>query len=73
MADTYAVNSSLEDQSHDYLFANRQFLYIPDSNSGSYSTQIVLEGSSISNSSRYFYAPESFITIPPVMTVVATA
>ena len=73
MSDHYAVEQSLQDQDQDYIFQNRQFTYINDSNSGSYQNQIVIDAGSIANSSKYFNAQESFITVPLVMTLVATA
>jgi hypothetical protein len=72
MADQFTLQSSLEDQSDDYLFQNKQFVYITDSNSGSYNGgQVTLEMSSIANSGKYFNANESYISIPLVTTLHA--
>jgi hypothetical protein len=66
MADSYTVQKSLEEDENSYLFSNRQFVYITDSQNGSYSgTQVVLELSGISNSGKYLD------TIPTVTSLYA--
>ena len=72
MADSYAVQQSLAEQDQDYIFQNRQFTWINDSNSGSYQNQVVFDLASVSNSGKYLNAPEPFIVIPLVMTLAAT-
>ena len=73
MADSYTVQKSLEEQSDDYLFQNRQYSYITDSNSGSYNQggQVTLELSGISNSGKYLDTNQSYISIPIVTSLVA--
>ena len=71
-ADSYAVQQSLTDQDQEYVFQNRQFTYINDSNGGNFQNQIVIEAAGLSNSGRYLNAQESFIVIPLVMTLAAT-
>jgi hypothetical protein len=55
MADSYTVQKSLEEQSDDFLFQNRQYTYVTDSNNSSYNQggQVNLELSGISNSGKY--------------------
>ena len=72
MADSYAVDQSLSNQDQVYIFQNRQFTWINDSNSGSYQNQVVFDLAGVSNSGKYLNAPESFIVIPLVMTLAAT-
>jgi hypothetical protein len=72
MADQFTLQSSLEDQSSEFLFQNKQYVHISDSNSGSYNGgQVTLEMSSIANSGKYFNANESYIAIPLVTTLYA--
>jgi hypothetical protein len=73
MADQFTLQNSLEEQSDDYLFQNRQYTYISDSNSGSYnqSGQVILELSGISNSGKYLDTNQSYISVPLVTTLYA--
>ena len=50
---------------------NRQCTWIPDSNGGSCAagSLIVIDGSPLANSGKYFSAANSFIQIPLVMTL----
>ena len=72
MADSYTVQKSLEEDENSYLFSQRQFVYITDSQNGSYSgTQVVLELSGISNSGKYLDTNQSYISIPTVTSLYA--
>ena len=72
MADSYTVQKSLEEDESQYLFSNRQYSYITDSQNGSYSgTQVVLELSGISNSGKYLDTNQSYISIPTVTSLYA--
>jgi hypothetical protein len=72
MADSYTVQKSLEEDENSYLFSNRQYSYIQDSQNGSYSgTQVVLELSGISNSGKYLDTNQSYISIPTVTSLYA--
>jgi hypothetical protein len=73
MADEFTLQNSLMEQSEDYLFQNRQYTYITDSNSGSYNQggQVILELSGISNSGKYLDTNQSYISIPLVTTLHA--
>ena len=71
MADEYDIQQSLLEQDEEFLMQNRQYTWIPDSNGGSYAagSQIVIDGSPLANSGKYFSAANSFIQIPLVMTL----
>ena len=73
MADEFTLQKSLQEQSDDYLFQNRQYTYITDSNSGSYNQggQVILELSGISNSGKFLDTNQSYISIPLVTTLYA--
>jgi len=45
-------------------FTQKQYLYVNDNNNGSYSSQIVLDTTSLSNSGNYIGWSESFILMP---------
>ena len=71
MADEYDIQQSLLEQDEEFLMQNRQYTWIPDSNGGSYAagSQVVIDGSPLANSGKYFSAANSFIQIPLVMTL----
>ena len=72
MADQFTLQSSLEDQSDDYLYQQKNFVYITASNSGSYNgRQVIFEMSSLANGGKYFNANESYMSIPLVTTLHA--
>jgi hypothetical protein len=73
MADEFTLQNSLKEQSDDYLFQNRQYTYISDSNSGSYnqSGQCIIKLSGISNSGKYLDTNQSYISVPLVITLYA--
>lgn len=48
-------------------FTQKQYLYVNDNNNGSYSSQIVLDTTSLSNSGYYIGWSESFILMPLVL------
>jgi hypothetical protein len=48
-------------------FTSKQYLYVNDNNNGSYSSQIVLDTTSLSNSGYYIGWSESFILMPLVL------
>jgi hypothetical protein len=73
MADSFTLQNSLQEQSDDYLFQNRQYTYVTDSNNSSYNQggQVILELSGISNSGKYLDTNQSYISIPLVTTLYA--
>ena len=54
-------------------FVDKQWLYVNDNNNGSYSSQIVLDTTPLSNSGAYINWSESFILIPLVLQVESPA
>ncbi len=72
MADSFALQSSLEQQAQEHLMQNRQFVYIADSNSSSYNQSLLFDCAGLSNSGKYLDCGQSFITIPLVLTMTAT-
>ena len=53
--------------SDNYLFKNKQYLYIPDGQNESYSSpQVTFECTSLTNLDRYVALSEAFLTIPLV-------
>ena len=57
--------------SDNYLFKNKQYLYIPDGQNGSYSSsQVTFECTSLTNLDRYVALSEAFLTIPLVFGVL---
>jgi len=48
-------------------FVDKQWLYVNDNNNSSYSGQIVIDSTSLSNSGSYLNWSESFLTIPLVL------
>jgi hypothetical protein len=73
MADSFTLGQSLQEQDDDYLFQNRQYTYITDSNNSSYNQggQVIIELGGISNSGRCLYTNQSYISIPTVTTLYA--
>ena len=60
---------SVDQESSEPLMQDRQFLYCNDSNNGSYSGQILLDSTAISNSGSYLNWSEAFITVPLVLQI----
>jgi len=54
-------------------FVDKQWLYVNDNNNGSYSGQIVLDTTSLSNSGSYINWSEAFIAIPLVLQAEGSA
>ena len=75
-SDSVVLDQSLSDESSAPQFADKQYLYVNDQNNGNYSSQIVIDTTSISNSGQYLGWAESFLAIPLVLqmkTASATA
>ena len=74
MADEYTFASSLSNQETEFQFSERQFVYINDQNNGAYpSAQINFDLTSFANSGKFIDWKQSFLTIPLVLNVNATA
>lgn len=68
MADETQLDKSLADESgKPATFVDKQWLYVNDSNNGSYTGQIVLDSTTLSNSGSYIGWSESFLQIPLVL------
>jgi hypothetical protein len=73
MADETELDKSLADESgKPATFVDKQWLYVNDSNNGSYTGQIVLDSTTLSNSGSYIGWSESFLQIPLVLQAEST-
>jgi len=64
MSDSIVFEESIASEVSVSEFVDKQFLYINDNNNGSYSSQVVLDSTPLSNSGSYLNWSESFILIP---------
>jgi hypothetical protein len=69
MSDQLTFAESVDSESSEPLMQDKQYLYVNDSNNGSYSGQIVLDSTSISNSGAWLNWSEAFITVPLVLQI----
>jgi len=69
MADSLVFAESVDTESSEPLFQDKQYLYVNDSNNSSYNGQIILDSTSISNSGLYLGWQEAFLTIPLVLQI----
>jgi hypothetical protein len=53
------------------VFTDKQFLYVNDQNNGSYSGQIVLNTTSLSNNGAYVDYKEAYLVIPTVLQITS--
>ena len=68
MADETQLEKSLADESgKPATFVDKQWLYVNDSNNGSYTGQIVIDSTTLSNSGSYIGWSESFLQIPLIL------
>lgn len=67
MADSLVYEESINTEISSHDFVDKKYLYVNDNNNGSYSSSIVLDTTSISNSGSYVNWSESFISIPLVL------
>jgi len=74
MADETQLEKSLADESgKPATFVDKQWLYVNDSNNGSYTGQIVIDSTTLSNSGSYIGWSESFLQIPLVLQAESAA
>jgi hypothetical protein len=64
MADSIVFEESVASEVSMSDFVDKQFLYVNDNNNGSYSSQVVLDSTPLSNSGAYLNWSEAFILIP---------
>lgn len=72
-ADQLIFEESLDVDSTQPIFTDKDYTYILDSNNGSYNSQITFESSQLSNNDRYINWSEAYIEIPLVLSLNATA
>jgi len=69
-SDQYAIENSLQSDENKYLFENKQYIYVPDGQNGSYSSpQVTFECTQLTNSDRYIDFLQGFISVPLVLAV----
>jgi hypothetical protein len=66
-ADSLVFAESVDTESSEPLFSDKQWLYVNDSNNGSYQGQIVIDTTSLSNSGQYMGWNEAFLSIPLIL------
>jgi hypothetical protein len=72
-ADAVVLEQSLSDESSVPQFVEKQYLYVNDSNNSNYSSQIVIDTTSLSNSGSYLGWSESFLVMPLVLQMKTAA
>ena len=74
MADEATLRHSMEQQETVFDFDSRQYVYIADTNNGSYANgQIVFDCGGLANSGKFVDWSQSFLTIPLVVDVNLSA
>ena len=69
-SDQYAIENSLQSDENNYLFENKQYIYVPDGQNGSYSSpQVTFECTQLTNSDRYIDFLQGFISVPLVLAI----
>jgi len=71
--DNLVFEESINTEVSSSEFVDKQWLYVNDNNNGSYSGQIVLDTTSLSNSGSYINWSEAFIAIPLVLQAEGSA
>jgi hypothetical protein len=69
--DSLVLEQSVHSEEHESPFADKQFLFCSDNNNGSYSSQIVMDTTPLSNTGGYTNFQEAFLAIPLVLQVEA--
>ena len=69
-SDQYAIENSLQSDENNYLFENKQYIYVPDGQNGSYSSpQVTFECTQLTNIDRYIDFLQGFIAVPLVLAI----
>jgi hypothetical protein len=71
--DTLVYDDSINTEVTSAEFVDKQWLYVNDNNNGSYTGQIVLDTTALSNSSSYINWSEAFIAMPLVLQAEGSA
>ncbi len=73
MADSIVFEESVNTEISSSEFIDKQWLYVNDNNNGSYSSQVVLDTTPLSNSGSYINWFEAFMLVPLVLQVESAA
>ena len=74
MSDLYTYQQTVSPQEPQFIFSDKQVVYVPDSNNGSYPSGVVsFDLTSLANTSKWMDLKNSFISIPLVMELKASA
>jgi hypothetical protein len=71
--DNLVFEESISSEMSQSEFVDKQWLYINDNNNGSYSSQIILDTTPLSNAGGYINWSEAFISIPLVLQLESAA
>lgn len=71
--DSIVFEESVNSEVSTSEFVDKQWLYVNDNNNGSYSSQIVLDTTPLSNSGQYINWSEAFILMPLVFQIESAA
>lgn len=71
--DSIVFEESVNSEISTSEFVDKQWLYVNDNNNGSYSSQIVLDTTPLSNSGQYINWSEAFILMPLVLQIESPA
>lgn len=71
--DSIVFEESVNSEVSTSEFVDKQWLYVNDNNNGSYSSQIVLDTTPLSNSGQYINWSESFILMPLILQIETSA
>jgi len=73
MADSLVFEESINTEVSSHDFTEKQWLYVNDNNNASYSGQVVIDTTALSNCGSYINWSESFLAIPLVLQAEGTA
>lgn len=73
MADSLVFEESINTEVSSHDFVEKQWLYVNDNNNASYSGQVVLDTTALSNCGNYLNWNEAFLAIPLILQAESTA
>lgn len=73
MADSIVFEETVSSEVSQSEFVDKQWLYVNDNNNGSYSSQVVLDSTALSNSGAYLNWNEGFILMPLMLQIESAA
>ena len=73
MADSIVFEETVSSEVSQSEFVDKQWLYVNDNNNGSYSSQVVLDTTALSNSGAYLNWSEGFILMPLMLQLESAA